>query len=209
MMTATLTSVNVSGVRTVEYGGKHITTGIFKEPVEGQVDVRGVNLEGDDQADRSVHGGPVQAVYAYAAEDYAWWEVILGRPLTAGQFGENLTTRGIDINRALIGERWRVGSAVLSVTIPRLPCYKLGMRMGDPRFLKRFAQALRPGSYFSIIAEGRVAAGDTIDVIWRPAHHLTVRDAAAIFLFEHQRSKELLVPEMPVSWREWALSVSG
>jgi MOSC domain-containing protein YiiM len=209
MMTATLTSVNVSGIRVVEYAGKQVTTGIFKEPVEGPVAVQGVNLDGDDQADRSVHGGPVQAVYAYATEDYAWWEATLGRPMVPGQFGENLTTRGIDINRALVGERWRVGSAVLSVTIPRVPCYKLGMKMGDPRFLKRFAQALRPGSYLSIVDEGRIAAGDVIDVIWRPAHHLTVRDAAAIFLFEHERSSELLVPEMPRSWREWALSVSG
>jgi MOSC domain-containing protein YiiM len=209
MMTATLTSVNVSSIRTVEYAGKEITTGIFKAPVEGPVAVRGVNLEGDDQADRAVHGGRFQAVYAYATEDYAWWETALGRPLPAGQFGENLTTRGIDINGALVGERWRVGSAVFSITIPRVPCYKLGMKMDDPRFLKRFARALRPGSYLSIVDEGRVTAGDTIDVIWRPTHHLTVRDAAEIFLFEHERSSELLVPEMPSSWREWALSVSG
>jgi MOSC domain-containing protein YiiM len=208
-MTATLTSVNVSGIRTVQYAGKQVTTGIFKEPVDGPVDVRGVNLEGDDQADRSVHGGPFQAVYAYAAEDYAWWEVTLGGSMSVGQFGENLTTQGIDINRALVGERWRIGSAVFSVTIPRVPCFKLGMKMSEPRFLKRFAEALRPGTYLAIVNEGRVAAGDTIDVIWRPAHHLTVRDAAEIFLFEHDRSSELLVPEMPSSWREWALSVSG
>src|SRR5580692_4633792 len=204
-----LTSVNVGAVRAVPYSGKEITTAIFKEPIAGPVAVRGVNLDGDDQADRSVHGGPFQAVYAYAAEDYAWWEATLGRTMVPGQFGENLTTQGIDINRALVGERWRVGSAVLSVTFPRVPCLKLGMKMGDPRFLKQFAKALRPGSYLSIVDEGRVAAGDTVEVLWRPAHHLTVRDAAEIFLFEHQRSQELLVPEMPSSWREWALSVSG
>jgi MOSC domain-containing protein YiiM len=208
-MTATLTSLNVSGIRAVEYAGRQVTTGIFKEPVRGRVAVRGVNLDGDDQADRSVHGGPFQAVYAYAAEDYAWWESTLGRSMPPGQFGENFTTQGIDISRALVGERWRVGSAVFSVSIPRVPCYKLGMKMGDPRFLKRFAQALRPGTYLSIVDEGLVAAGDAIEVIWRPAHHVTVREAANIFLFEHQRSNDLLVPEMPLPWREWALSLAG
>jgi MOSC domain-containing protein YiiM len=208
-MTATLASINVSSIRAVEYAGRQVTTGIFKEPVRGPVAVRGVNLDGDDQADRSVHGGPFQAVYAYASEDYAWWESTIGRSMSPGRFGENFTTKGIDINRALVGERWRVGSAVFSVSIPRVPCYKLGMKMGDPRFLKRFAQALRPGTYLSIVDEGLVEAGDAIEVIWRPAHHVTVREAANIFLFEHQRANELLVPEMPLPWREWALSVDG
>jgi MOSC domain-containing protein YiiM len=203
-MTAMLTSVNVGVVRAVPYAGEEITTGIFKEPVDGPVAVRGVNLDGDDQADRSVHGGPYQAVYAYSAEDYEWWAATLGRPMQPGQFGENLTTKGIDVNGALVGERWRVGSTVLRVTIPRVPCFKLGLKMGDPRFLKQFAQALRPGSYLSIVTEGRVAAGDSIEVIWRPAHRLTIRDAAQIRMFDHDRSGELLVPEMQASWREWA-----
>jgi MOSC domain-containing protein YiiM len=206
MTMATLTSVNVGAVRAVSYAGEEITTAIFKEPVEGPVAVRGVNLDGDDQADRSVHGGPYQAVYAYAVEDYAWWSQTLGRPMEPGQFGENLTTKGIDVNDALVGERWRIGSTVLRITIPRVPCFKLGLKMGDPRFLKQFAQALRPGPYLSIVTEGRVAAGDEIEVIWRPAHRLTIRDAARIRMFDHERSSELLVPEMQASWREWARS---
>jgi MOSC domain-containing protein YiiM len=206
MTMATLTSVNVGAVRAVSYAGEEITTGIFKEPVEGPVAVRGVNLDGDDQADRSVHGGPYQAVYAYAVEDYAWWAATLGRPMEPGQFGENLTTKGIDVNDALVGERWRIGSTVLRITIPRVPCFKLGLKMGDPRFLKQFAKALRPGSYLSIVTEGRVAAGDEIEVIWRPAHRLTIRDAARIRMFDQDRSSELLVPEMQASWREWAES---
>jgi MOSC domain-containing protein YiiM len=206
MTMATLTSVNVGAVRAVSYAGEEITTGIFKEPVKGPVAVRGVNLDGDDQADRSVHGGPYQAVYAYAVEDYAWWAATLGRPLEPGQFGENLTTKGIDVNDALVGERWRIGSTVLRITIPRVPCFKLGLKMGDPRFLKQFAKALRPGSYLSIVTEGRVAAGDEIEVIWRPAHRLTIRDAARIRMFDQDRSSELLVPEMQASWREWAES---
>jgi MOSC domain-containing protein YiiM len=201
-----LTSVNVGAVRAVPYAGKEVTTAIFKEPVAGPVAVRGVNLDGDDQADRSVHGGPYQAVYAYAAEDYDWWATTLGRPMVPGQFGENLTTKGVDVNGALVGERWRVGSTVLRVTIPRVPCFKLGLKMGDPQFLKQFAEALRPGSYLSIVSEGRVAAGDAIEVIWRPAHRLTIRDAARIRLFDRDRASELLVPEMQASWREWARS---
>jgi MOSC domain-containing protein YiiM len=201
-----LTSVNVGAVRAVPYSGKEITTAIFKEPIAGPVAVRGVNLDGDDQADRSVHGGPFQAVYAYATEDYEWWAATLGRPMEPGQFGENLTTKGVDVNGALVGERWRIGSTVLRVTIPRVPCFKLGLKMGDPRFLKQFAEALRPGTYLSIVTEGRVAAGDSIEVIWRPAHRLTIRDAARIRMFEHGRSSELLVPEMQASWREWARS---
>ncbi|MEO8788907.1 MAG: MOSC domain-containing protein [Candidatus Tumulicola sp.] len=198
--------MNVGAVRAVPYAGTEITTAIFKEPVAGPVAVRGVNLDGDDQADRSVHGGPYQAVYAYATEDYEWWAATLGRPMAPGQFGENLTTKGVDVNGALVGERWRVGSTVLRVTIPRVPCFKLGLKMGDPRFLKHFAESLRPGSYLSIVSEGRVTAGDSIEVIWRPAHRLTIRDAARIRMFEHERSSELLVPEMQASWREWARS---
>ena len=203
-MTASVTSVNVGAVRRLTYQGTEVSSGIFKEPAQGRVTLRGVNLEGDDQADRSVHGGPTKAVYAYAAEDYRWWETQLGRSLQPGQFGENLTTEGIDVNGSFVGERWRIGTAVLGITIPRLPCYKLGMKMGDPRFLKRFADALRPGAYLSVIEEGAISAGDSIDVIWRPEHRLTIRDAARIFLFEHDRARELLVPELPLSWREWA-----
>lgn len=205
-MTARVTSVNVGGVRTISYRGHEITTGIFKDPIQGPVRVRGVNIDGDDQADRSVHGGPAKAVYAYASEDYAWWESELQRPMPPGQFGENLTTARIDLNEALVGERWRVGSAVLQVTIPRVPCYKLGIKMGDQRFLKRFADALRPGAYFAIVEEGRIAAGNAIEVLSRPAHHLSVRHAARIFLYQHDRTSELLVPELPPDWREWALA---
>lgn len=202
-MSGSVLSVNVSGVRTVHYGGKAITTGIFKTPVNGRVAVQGVNLDGDDQADRTVHGGEVRAVYAYAIEDYAWWEVQLGRALPPGQFGENLTTIGIDVNDALVGERWRIGTAVLQVTVPRVPCYKLALKMEDPRFVKRFAAALRPGPYFSIAGEGEIGQGDSIEVVSRPSHDLTIAKMMKIYLFERDRLAELLVPELPLSWREW------
>jgi MOSC domain-containing protein YiiM len=195
-------SVNVGGIRTILYRGKDVPTGIFKNPVKGKVPLRGVNLLGDEQADRKVHGGPEQAVYAYASEDYAWWEGELSRSLPSGQFGENLTTRGIDIGTALIGERWRVGSALLQITAPRLPCFKLATKMEEPHFIKRFAAALRPGTYFAVVEEGEIGAGDPIEVALRPAHRLTVAEMARIYLFQRERLAELLVPELPASWRE-------
>src|SRR5919205_1072755 len=122
---ARVISVNVGTPREVDTGRRIVRTAIWKHPVEGRVPVRGVNLAGDDQADRSVHGGPDKAVYAYAAEDTEWWERELGRQLGPGTFGENLTVRGLDVTGALIGERWRIGTALLEVTAPRIPCWKL------------------------------------------------------------------------------------
>lgn len=202
-LSASVVSVNTGAVRTVRYGEKDVTTGIFKEPVEGRVTVAGVNLAGDDQADRNVHGGPDRALYAYALEDYAWWKDELGRDLAPGTFGENLTTSGIDVNAALVGERWRIGTAVLQVTTPRFPCYKLAMKMADPRFVKRFGAALRLGSYMSIVTEGGLRRGDAIEIVHRPAHGVTIGEMSKIYLFERPRLRELLVPELPDEWRQW------
>ena len=144
--TGTVEAVNVGDPLPVEVNGQTVMTAIWKFPVEGRVPLRGVNFEGDDQADRTVHGGPDKAVYAYGAEDTEWWSAELGRTLDPGTFGENLTVRGVPVSGAVIGERWEVGSTVLEVAQPRLPCFKLGLKMGDPRFLKRFADAGRPGA---------------------------------------------------------------
>ncbi len=205
-MTGLLVSVNVSEVRRVEYRGEIVTTGIFKRPVEGRTPISGVNLRGDDQADRENHGGKSRAAYAYAQEDYAWWKEALHREVPPGQFGENLTLRGIDVTGALVGERWRVGTTELQVTAPRVPCYKLAMTMDDPTFVKRFAQALRPGAYLSILKEGYVAPGDAVEVLWKPGHELTLEEMARIYLFQQARAGEMLVPELPEHWREWALA---
>jgi hypothetical protein len=141
----TVASVNVGAVRTVEWRGQPVTTGIWKEPVGGPVPVRGVNLAGDDQADRSVHGGPDKAVYADAQEDTAWWATQLGRSLAPGTFGENLTTSELDVTNAVVGEQWEIGSAVLEVSQPRVPCDKLGVRMGDERFPAPVRRGRSPG----------------------------------------------------------------
>jgi MOSC domain-containing protein YiiM len=200
-----LRSVNVGAVRQVELAGRPQTTAIWKLPVSGRVAVRGVNLVGDEQADRRVHGGPDRAVYAYAREDYAWWERQLGRRLDPGTFGENLTTEGIQVTGALVGERWQVGSVVLQVTSPRVPCWKLGGRMGDPRFPRRFAAAGRPGAYLAILEEGQVGAGDRIQVVHRPQHGVTVALVAASYHRDRRLAASMLAAaELPAAWRHWA-----
>ena len=200
-----LLSVNVGTVRQIELAGQARTTAIWKLPASGRVAVRGVNLAGDDQADRRAHGGPDKAVYAYAREDYAWFERQLDRTLDPGMFGENLTTEGIDLTDALVGERWRVGSAVLQVTSPRVPCWKLGARMGDPRFPARFAAAGRPGAYLAILEQGALGAGDRIQVIHRPGHGVTVGLVAASYHRDHRLAASILAaPELAEAWRHWA-----
>jgi MOSC domain-containing protein YiiM len=171
--------------------------------VDGRIAVHGVNLAGDDQADRSVHGGPDKAVYAYAMEETQWWEANTGRPLGPGAFGENLTTAGIDVSHAIVGERWAVGSTVLEVVQPRLPCFKLGLRMNDPQFPRRFAHADRPGAYLRILQEGDIGAGDQIEIVHRPDHNVTVELIARGYLREHHLLPlALAAPELSHEWRE-------
>ena len=209
-MSGRLISVNVGTPREIEWLGRRETTSIWKAPIEGRVAVRGVNVAGDDQADREVHGGPDKAVYAYAREDSDWWERELGRALEHGNFGENLTVSGIDVTAAVVGERWEVGSTVLEVAQPRIPCWKLGARMADPSFPVHFAAAGRPGAYLRIIEEGEIGAGDEIRVGDKPGHGLTVGDVARIYHQERNRCAQLLrAPELAEGWQEWALRRTG
>lgn len=194
-------------MREVERHGELVRTGIWKFPVDGRVRVAGVNVAGDEQADLSVHGGPDKAVYSYAGEDYDWWSKDLGRELAPGTFGENLTTRGVEVTRSVVGERWRIGRVLLEVSEPRLPCWKLSLRMDDPRFLKRFASAMRPGAYLRIIEEGDLGAGDPIEVVCVPGHGVTIETMARFALGEHDLAPELLrAPQVSASWRDWAAS---
>ena len=163
-----IASVNVGLPREIVEGERHNRTSIWKDPVPGRIAIRGVNLQGDDQSDRRVHGGERKAVYAYAREDLDWWGATLGLILAAGTFGENLTTLGIDVTGARVGERWRIGTAVLEVTQPRLPCYKLEARMDRPGFIAEFIDGGRPGAYLRIVEEGEVGAGDAVRVLSRP-----------------------------------------
>lgn len=203
--TATVRSVNVGAARTVMLRDRPVRTAIWKSPVEGRVRLRGVNLDGDDQADRSVHGGPDKAVYAYASEDLAWWATELGRAVEPGTFGENLTTAGIDLAGAVIGERWAVGSAVLEVAQPRIPCYKIGIQMGDPQFPRRFAEAARPGTYLRIVSPGDLAAGDPIRILARPEHGVTIGLVERAYHADRSLVMRLFdAAELPESWADWA-----
>ncbi len=200
-------SVNVGRVREFEYNGRRAKSAIWKSPVAGRIAAHGVNLEGDNQADRKAHGGPDKAVYAYAIEDMRWWEQELGRSLQYGGFGENLTTEGIEVNDALVGERWEIGTTVLEVAEPRVPCWRLGARMNDEMFPRRFTEALRPGTYLRIIVEGDLAAGDEIRVIDRPDHDVIIRDVFRIYTRDRDEAERLVAtPRISESWRKWAES---
>jgi MOSC domain-containing protein YiiM len=206
----TILSVNVGTPREFDYRGRAARSAIWKTPVAGRLAARGVNLAGDDQADRGAHGGPDKAIYAYAAEDTRWWEKEIGRPLEHGVFGENLTTEGFDVNDALIGERWTVGTAVLEVSEPRIPCWRLGVRMNDSLFLRRFTEAMRPGAYLRIVSEGDVGAGDEIRVriAEKPATDVTIRDVFRIYTRDrHEAARLLAVPAMSEAWKNWAADI--
>ncbi|HKE75428.1 MAG TPA: MOSC domain-containing protein [Acidimicrobiales bacterium] len=198
-------SVNVGVPRTVRWHGRDVTSAIWKSPVTGRRRVRGVNVDGDDQADRRVHGGETKSLYVYAAEDYRWWSERLGQDLAPGTFGENLTTTGIDPAAARVGERWAVGTATVRVTEPRIPCFKLGIRMGDAGFVDRFADAGRPGTYLAIEQEGEVGPGDDIVRLDRPAAGITIGDIERTY-HGHADLLAALVesPDLSASWRAWA-----
>jgi MOSC domain-containing protein YiiM len=198
-------SVNVGVTHTFVDGTRSFTSAIGKRPVADRVPLHGVNLAGDEIADPNAHGGPDRVAYAYAAEDYAWWERELGRALPYGLFGENLTTRGIDVSGATVGTEWRVGNAVLRVTSPRIPCFKLAHVVGERDFVKRFAQAHRPGAYLALVREGDVGAGDEVEVLSRPERGLALDRFTRIYFGGRERLPELLAaPYMTVAWREWA-----
>jgi len=198
-------AVSVGLPRTFDYHGRPAKSAIWKTPVSGRVAARGVNLAGDDQADRGAHGGPDKAIYAYAVEDARWWETREGRPFAYAEFGENLTTEGIDVNAAFVGERWAVGSTVLEVSEPRVPCWRLGVRMNDPGFIRRFTEAMRPGTYLRIVSGGDIGAGDEIKVVSKPDHTLSVRDVFRIYTRDRGEVSRLLeAPQMSEAWRRWA-----
>lgn len=201
---ARVISVNVGDIRVVEFHGEEVTTAIWKHPVADRVAIRGVNLDGDDQADRTVHGGPDKAVYAYAREDYDFWRAHESFDTAPGLFGENLTTEGLDLSSAVAGERWSVGSTVLEVAQPRLPCFKLGIRVGDPRFLKRFLAALRMGAYLRVVREGDVGAGDEVTLLSRPAHGMTLREMTLALRDPDQAARLREIPRLPDFWRQLA-----
>lgn len=200
---ARVASVNVGRPKLLVSGGSPRKTGIFKVPAAGPVALRDDAVAGDSVVDRSVHGGYDKAVYSYATEDYSWWSGELGRELGPGTFGENLTISGIAIGDALVGERWRVGEALLEVSEPRQPCSTLAAKMGDRRFVKRFAKSLRLGTYLRIVEPGEVRTGDPIELVSRPDHAVTIGLLARVLFADRSLGPRVLAAgdELTDGWR--------
>jgi MOSC domain-containing protein YiiM len=205
MAEARLISVNVGRPRDVELNGEVKQTAIFKSPVAGRVAIADGHVAGDLQANQVDHSGPHKAVYAYSREDLDFWADELGREIEDGFVGENLTIAGYDVSRAVVGERWRIGSAEFEVAQPRIPCWKLGVRAGDPGMTRRFEKADRPGAYLRILAEGDVGAGDALEVLSRPEHGFTVADASHIYFHDRASAARLLeIEELAPPLKTWA-----
>lgn len=202
-----LISVNVAQPREVVWKGRVVTTGIFKEPIAGRVAVRKHNLDGDRQADLSVHGGPEKAVYAYPSEHYGFWRAELPEVECAwGKFGENLTTTGLSEENAYVGDHFRIGSAILQVAQPRLPCYKLAAKFNRDDMIERFLSSGRSGIYFSVVAEGELGVGDELTLVQRGQDEVTIADMVRLFLGpSNDRAlleKALRLPALPAFWRK-------
>ena len=199
-------SVNVGLPREVSWQGKLVTTGIFKEPVNAPVMLRTLNLDGDQQADLTVHGGVDKAVYAYPSEHYHYWRGELpGVGLAWGMFGENFTTVGLLEEAVYIGDRFRVEETEVMVTEPRMPCYKLGIKFGRADIIKRFLATRRTGFYFAVVREGMVGTGDAINFIGREQQEISVADVTRLYAFEKHDVKSLRraieVEALPQSWK--------
>ncbi|MBW4627031.1 MAG: MOSC domain-containing protein [Brasilonema octagenarum HA4186-MV1] len=203
-----LISVNVGLPQEVTWKGKTVSTGIFKEPVSERVRVRSLNLDGDRQADLTVHGGLDKAVYVYPFEHYDYWRSELpDTELTLGIFGENFTVTGLREEELNIGDRFKIGSVELMVTQPRLPCYKLAIRFGRSDMVKRFLASRRTGFYFRVLQEGEVGAGDTLELVSRDTNNITVADITQLYVRE-PNNPELLhrvtqLKALPESWRDY------
>ncbi len=210
MATARVLSVSTGRVRELVSDGRTEYSAIGKRPAGGRVLAGPLGLAGDEHGDTENHGGPDQALYAYAREDLDWWTEQLGRELPDGAFGENLTTTGIDASAALIGETWAIGPVVVQVTAPRIPCATFRAWTGEPGWVKRFALAGRPGAYLRVLAEGEIGAGDVIEVLARPARRVTVAESMRAFYGDQDLMRTLLtVPGRGGKWDEIGEHVLG
>jgi MOSC domain-containing protein YiiM len=206
-----LISVNCGLPREVVWHGRSVTTSIYKEPVEGRVSLRILNLDGDRQSDLSVHGGKDKAVYCYPIEHYDYWKTELtGHQLIMGAFGENFTIRGLDEDEVHIGDKFSVGSAEVIVTQPRLPCYKLGIRFGSDDMVRRFLMSRRTGFYLAVTREGDVGAGDEFLMLSHEPNSVPVSEITRLFVTKkylvedvHQMQRALKVGALPEGWKEY------
>jgi len=201
-----LLSLNVGLPRQVRFQGELVTTGIFKEPVQGSVKLRKLNLEGDKQADLKVHGGVDKAVYAYAGEHYDYWRQELpDMSLPWGMFGENFTTEGMFEESVNIGDQFKVGTANLIATQPRMPCYKLGVKFGSMDMIKRFLASGLTGVYFKVMKEGELEQGDEIKLIKKAENSVTVKDIVRIYTIDKDDiqtiERAIKIKDLPNGWR--------
>lgn len=203
---AKVISLNVGLPRTVYFRGQAVTTGIFKEPIKGRIKIRRLNLDGDKQADLTVHGGPDKAVYAYPAEHYDYWKKRLpNMKLPWGMFGENFTTEGLLEDQVNIGDVFRIGSSEVVATQPRMPCYKLGVKFGRMDIVKQFMESKLPGIYFRVLKEGEVGPGDAIELISRDANNVTVKDLVQLVTSEGDMAtirRAVHIKALPEAWRQ-------
>jgi MOSC domain-containing protein YiiM len=203
-------SINVGVPRAVAVNGGEIITGIYKEPVEGRIKLRRLNLDGDRQADLTVHGGPYKAVYCYPHEHYAYWKKALpNRELPIGIFGENFTTEGMFEDTVHLGDEFAVGTAQVTVTQPRLPCYKLNLRFDDGFMVKRFLASGKSGFYLSVKKTGEVAAGDEFEVIARDPQKISIAEFNRLYVAKHYTEEDASViarlakiAALPEDWKE-------
>ena len=205
-----LISLNAARPRLTIYKGASINTGIFKKPVSGRIALRTLNLDGDQQADLSVHGGPDKAVYAYPSEHYGFWRGELSKmDLSWGVFGENFTTEGLGEDELHVGDRFSIGSAVLMVRQPRMPCYKLAAKFQRDDMIERFLLSGRSGFYFSVEQEGEVEQGESFELLSRNPDGITIAEVNRLFVHERYNrdllQKAIATTALPESWREYFL----
>jgi len=210
-MSARVISINVTSVvHQGEWTGSEGRTGIDKRSVSGSIEFKNNGVAGDRIIDTNVHGGYHQAVYAYAIEDAKWWEKEISEEIPAGRFGENLTTEGIDVNAALVGEKWKIGSVILEVSQPRIPCRVFAGFWKRATLIKDFTQAGRPGAYLRIIQEGTAQAGDVIEVIYKPDHAVSISDLFSAKSGERSKIDEIKdVPQLSPEFKEWAEKIAA
>lgn len=205
---AQVISVNAGRGQPARWAGQAGRTAIDKRPCGRPVTIGRLGVGDDEQMDKKHHGGPYQAVYAYAREDLDWWTEQLGRELANGLFGENVTTAGLDVSGALIGETWRLGTAVVQITSVRVPCGTFAGWMAEQHWVKRFAAAGRPGAYLRVLEEGVAAAGDPIEVVSRPADGVTVSGAMRAYYGDADLMRKLLdAPGLAPGWHDAAAAV--
>lgn len=208
-MSAQVISLNVMHAIIPDVGGEVGVTAIDKRPVSDSREVTTAGVAADKRADIPNHGMPEQAVYAYAIEDYQWWEAELGVSISAGKFGENLTTAGIDVTNAVIGQTWRIGTTLLQVTGPRIPCGTFARWMDIDKWVKRFMAEGMPGTYFQVLEPGTITAGDEIEIVATPEHGVTVSDVFQLVAGDRDAdrlARVIACPELP---EEMRTQVSG